>query len=102
MGGGIGENGEIAGIAHKMWVVECCGAMRLGELGQKWEKTGTKHPFFAVPFPPFSRRSKIFPTVPFVRNDLIALTDGKTGSVATPRHPSPRRLVRMVAMGAFR
>ena len=71
--GGIGEiggNGEIAGIAHGTWVVEGCGGMRLRTMGQKmgekWEKNGTKYPFFTAPFLPFSRRSWIFPTAPFV------------------------------------
>ena len=34
---------------------------------KKWETNEMKHPFFTVPFPPFSRRSKIFLTVPFVQ-----------------------------------
>ena len=31
-------------------------------MGQKWEKYRTRYPLFTVPFPPFFRRSKIFPT----------------------------------------
>ena len=72
-GGKLGRNGEMAGIAHGVWVVEGCGGMWLGKTGQnrrkmrgKWDKNGTKYPFFTVPFPPFFQGLKIFPTVPFV------------------------------------
>ena len=58
-------------IAHGMGVVKGCGGMWLRNWGQKWgekwEKNGTKYPFFTAPFSPFFRRSKISPTVPFVR-----------------------------------
>ena len=30
-------------------------------MAENWDKNGTKYPFFTVPFPPFFRRSKIFP-----------------------------------------
>ena len=64
-------DGEMAGIAHRMWLVEGCGGMWLKKLGEKWEKNGSKMgrdtPFLTVPFCPFFRRSKIFPTVPFTK-----------------------------------
>ena len=45
--------------------------MWLEKMGRKWEKKkekkGKKEPFLTVPFPPFFQRSKIFPTVPFVK-----------------------------------
>ena len=33
----------------------------------KWEKNEMKYPLFTTPFPPFSRRSKIFHTLPLVK-----------------------------------
>ena len=39
--------------------------------GEKWEKNGTQYPFFRVPFFPFFRRSKILPTVPFVKTSAL-------------------------------
>ena len=91
----VGGNGELAGVAHGavgrggLWrdVVE----ENRRKTGQKWEKNGTRYPFFTVPFSPLFRRSKIFPTVPFVKAQPTALTDGKTGTFATRRHPPPRR-----------
>ena len=35
-------DGEIAGIAPGMWVVECCGGMWFRKMGAKWQKNGTK------------------------------------------------------------
>ena len=66
-GGKWGGNGEVAGIAQGMWVVEGCCGMWLRGRGGKWEKNATKYSFFIVPFSPFFRRSKIFPIIPFVR-----------------------------------
>ena len=64
-------------------------------MGAKWEKNGTKYPFFTVPFFVFLRRSKILPTVPFVKEQLTALTEGKLGNFATHGYSPPRPLVRM-------
>ena len=36
-------------------------------MGRKWEENGTKYPVVTVPLSSFFRRSKMFPTVPFVR-----------------------------------
>ena len=63
-----------------------CGLWRVvvrRKLGQKWDNDGTKYQLFVVTFPPFSWRWKIFTTVPFVKNQLTALTDGKIGNFAT-------------------
>ena len=67
MGGKWGGHGEVAGIAHGMWIVEGCGGMRWRKLGPKWEKNGTEYSFFTVPCLPFFQRPKIFPRVPFVK-----------------------------------
>ena len=67
------------------------------KLEEKGEKNGTKYPIFAVPFPPFFRRSKIFPTVPFVKIST-ALTDGKRAIFATHRHSPTRRPVRVLGV----
>ena len=101
--GKMEENGGKWGgnVGHSTRDVGCGGLWRdaaeeVGQKGRKWEKTGTKYPFFTVPFSPFSRRSKSFPTVSFVKkNQLTALTDGKVGIFATHGHSPPRRLVRM-------
>ena len=37
------------------------------KMGEEWEQNGTKYPVFTVPFPPFLRRPKNLPTVPFVK-----------------------------------
>ena len=95
-GGKWEGNGEIVGIAHGMWVVEGCGGMWLRKMGGTWEKNGTKQSFFAVPFSPFFPGSKMFPTIPFVKNQLTALTDRKVGIFATHRHSAPRRPVQML------
>ena len=61
MGGEWGVNGKMAVIAHGcgLWrVVARCGS-------GKWKENETKYPFFTVPFSLFSRRLKIFPSVPF-------------------------------------
>ena len=50
-----------------------------------WEKNGTKCPFFTVPYSPFFSSSKIFTTVPFVKNQVTALTDGRMGNLAPHR-----------------
>ena len=61
------------------------------------EENGTKYPLFSVPFSPFSRRSRIFPAVRFVKNQLTEHTDRELGISATPRHSTPpRRLVGML------
>jgi hypothetical protein len=49
-----------------MWVVEGGGGMwlrKMGENGRKWDEI----PIFLNPIFPFFRRSKAFPTVPFVK-----------------------------------
>ena len=70
--GGNGEGGwENSG--RSTWDVGCGGlwqdvVVENGrKMGEKWEKSGTKYAFFTVPFSEFFRRSKIFPTVPFVK-----------------------------------
>ena len=76
-GGGWGKMGEMEGkwgnSGHSTWDVGC-GGLRWNvveenrtKTGGKWEENGIKYPFFTVPFPPFSRRSKTFPPVPFVK-----------------------------------
>ena len=67
-----------------------CGGLWQGvveENGTKMEKNGMKHPCFTVPFSQFSRRSKIFPKVPFVKISS-APTDGKMRIFATGHHGS--------------
>ena len=87
--GGMGEVGAkwgklvgnrgIAIIAHKMWVVEGCGGMSSKKMGEKREENEIRYPFFTVPFSPFFRRSKMFPTVPFVKNQLRTHQTEKNG-----------------------
>ena len=49
--------GGIAGIAHRMWVVETCASMWLRKMGQKWEeKEGKKgEKWDKIPIPHFSQ-----------------------------------------------
>ena len=47
------------------------------KLGEKWEKSGTRYPFTTVPFSPFFRRLKTFPTVPF-------------GKISSPHSPTEK------------
>ena len=70
MGGNWGGDGKLACIAHRIWVAEGCSGTWLREMGEKWDKNGTKighntH-FSQFHFPKIFRRSKIFPTTPFV------------------------------------
>ena len=49
------RNGEMAGMAHGMWVVEGCGRMWLrkmgeGDVGEKWDETPI---FYGPMFPIF-------------------------------------------------
>ena len=70
MGGGMEKNGEIAGIACGMWVVEGCGGMWLRKMGENGRKMGGKWdeiPIFYSPISPIFLELKIFPTVPFVK-----------------------------------
>ena len=98
--GGKWGDGEIAGMAHRMWVVEGCGGAWLRKMGQKGEENGRKmgdgrkYPFFTVPFPQISRgrRSR---QQSLWKSQRTALTDGKTGIVAIHRHSPPRRPARM-------
>ena len=98
-GGEMGGNGELAGIAHGVWVVEGCGVMwsrKMGQngttLGEKWHEIPIFH----------SSISPMFPEVEdplhssLCRNQFTALTDGKMGMFATHRHSPPQRLVRML------
>ena len=96
-GARLGGIGEISGIAHEMWVVEGCGGMRLRKMGQKWEKNGTKYPFFTVPPFPFFQRSKIFSTAPFVKISSTWEFSRTQRIFATHAHSPPQRLVRMLA-----
>ena len=84
-----GRNGESSTDQNGKW----------GEIGEIWEKNGrkigTECPFFTVPFPPCSRRSKTFPTAPFVVESLHSLM-GTWGIVPLSTNPPLRRLVRMV------
>ena len=83
--GGNGGNGEMAGIAHMMWVVEGCGGMWLRKMRGKWEKNETRYPFFTVPISPLFQRSQISATTFFIKLgsphsstekwDLLPLTD---------------------------
>ena len=104
--GEMGETGEkwgSSGIAHRTWVVEGCGGMwwdvvekngtKMGENGRKMGR----NTYFPVAHRgrivgTFCRRSKIVPTVPFVKNQLTELTDGKMEIFATHRYSLPRRL----------
>ena len=106
-GGGWEGNGEIAGIAHGMWVVEGCGGMwlrKMGEMGGKWEENGRKmgentHLSPIFPFTPFFWRSKVFPTIPFVNTSSPHSMTEKWESFATHRHSPPRWPVRMLCWG---
>ena len=62
-------------------------------MGGKWDEIPSFH---SPPFP-ISRRSKIFPAIPFVKNQLTALTGGKMAFVATHGQSSPRRMMRILA-----
>ena len=75
--GEMEKNGEVAGTAHGMWVVEGCGGMWVRKTGEEGKKNGTTYPFFTVPFSG-GRRSP--PTIPFVKQPT-ALTDGKIGTL---------------------
>ena len=78
-GGKWGGDGEIAVIAHGMWVVEGCGGICLREMGEDWEKKGTKWdkmgqngtkwdkiPIFLGTILPIFPEVEDLPTVPFV------------------------------------
>ena len=90
----MGGDGKRSVIAHGMWVVEGC--------GEKWDengrKTGRNTHFSQSHFFPFSRRSKTFPAVPFVKISAPHL-QRKMGIFATHRHSLPRRLLRMLGLG---
>ena len=95
--GKLGGNGEIAGVARGMWVVEGCGGMR--NMGHKWEKVGEKWDemlMFYSPISPLIWRSKTFPSAPFIQISAPHPPDGKLGILATHRHSPPRRLVRIL------
>ena len=91
-----GGDGEMAGIAHGTRVVEGCGGMRWRKTGPKW---GTKYPIFHGPISrPRSPEGEAPPPSSLCKRPLAALTDGKTGILAT--HPrSPRRLARTFDQG---
>ena len=74
-----GADGEVGGIAPGMWVVEGCGGMLLRKVGEKWEKVGTKCPFFTVPLPHFFGGRR-WTHSSLCENQLTALTDGKMGT----------------------
>ena len=71
--------GGIAGIAHGMWV----GVLWQDKMGSKWEKNGTRYPFFTVaisPFPPIFPGGQRSSPQPLCKNQLTALTDRKITS----------------------
>ena len=96
--GEMEKNGEIAGIAHGMWVVEGYGGMWLRKMGGKWEESGTKYPFSSSPNFPIFLKAEDLPLSSLCNNQLTALTDGKKGLFAVHRHSPPRRLMRMLGL----
>ena len=78
--GEMGGNGEIAGMAHGMWVVEGCGGMWLKEIGQHGRKMGEKWdgiPIFHSPISPIFPEVEDLPHSSLCKNQLTAVTDGK-------------------------
>ena len=57
---GGGGDGEIAGIARGMWVVEGRGGMWLRKMGQEWDKNG-ETPIFHSPMLPIFLKVKDLP-----------------------------------------
>ena len=66
------------------------------ENGRKWEGNAHHSQSHSPHFPGGRRPS---PTVPCVKHQLTAPTDGKMGICASHRHPPPRRLMRMPGAG---
>ena len=80
--------GEIAGIAHGVWVVEGCGAMRERKLGVKWDEI----PIFHSPISPIFPEVNDLPPSSLCKHQRTALTDGKMRTFATHQHSPPQRM----------
>ena len=85
MGGNGGGDGKIAVIAQGMWVVEGCGGMWFGGNGTKM---GRNTHFSQCHSPHLSGGRGSSPSVPFVKTQRTAPTDGKMGIFATRRQPT--------------
>ena len=66
-------------------------------MGEKWGGGGLKYQFFIVPSSPFLPRSKTFPTILFIKNQITALTHKKNGIFfPTLQCSPPQQLVQMI------